>query len=87
MVQAVMKEMRGMFSSMTSASTTAHATSAEFLVNSLSARLLELTHDSENYCTFDVWYIRYEAIITQDGATLDEAAKARLFVSKLGATA
>nr|CDJ87606.1 Integrase domain containing protein [Haemonchus contortus] len=56
MLQAVMKEMRGMFSSMTSTSTTAHATSAEFVTNSLSARLPEFTHDSENGCTFDVVY-------------------------------
>nr|CDJ81315.1 Conserved hypothetical protein [Haemonchus contortus] len=87
MLQAVMKEMRGMFSSMTSTSTTAHATSAEFVTNSLSAWLPEFTHDSENGCTFDVWYSRYEDIITQDGATLDEAAKARLIVSKLDAPA
>ncbi|XGW14023.1 hypothetical protein V3C99_000366 [Haemonchus contortus] len=87
MLQAVMKDMRGMFSSMTSTSTTAHATSAEFVTNSLSARLPEFTHDSENGCTFDVWYSRYEDIITQDGATLDEAAKARLIVSKLDAPA
>nr|CDJ84647.1 gag-pol polyprotein [Haemonchus contortus] len=87
MLQAVMKEMRGMFSSMTSTSTTAHATSAEFVTNSLSARLPEFTHHSENGCTFNVWYSRYEDIITQDGATLDEAAKARLIVSKLDAPA
>uniref|UniRef100_A0A7I4YMP9 Peptidase A2 domain-containing protein n=1 Tax=Haemonchus contortus TaxID=6289 RepID=A0A7I4YMP9_HAECO len=86
-LQAVMKEMRGMFSSMTSTSTTAHVTSAEFVTNSLSARLPEFTHDSENGCTFDVWYSRCEDIITQDGATLDEAAKARLIVSELDAPA
>ncbi|XGW22109.1 hypothetical protein V3C99_004794, partial [Haemonchus contortus] len=54
MLQAVMKEMQGMFSSMTSTSTTAHAASAEFVTHSLSARLPEITHDSENGCTFDV---------------------------------
>ncbi|VDO61477.1 unnamed protein product [Haemonchus placei] len=87
MLQAVMKEMRGMFSSMTSTSSTAHATSAEFVTYSLSARLHEFTHDSEKGCTFDVWYSRYEDIITQDGATINEAAKARLIVSKLDAPA
>ncbi|XGW34467.1 hypothetical protein V3C99_018398 [Haemonchus contortus] len=65
MLQAVMKEMRGIFSTMMSASTTAHATSAEFDTNSLSAWLPKFTHDSENGCTFDVWYSRYEEIITQ----------------------
>uniref|UniRef100_A0A7I4YEE2 DUF7083 domain-containing protein n=1 Tax=Haemonchus contortus TaxID=6289 RepID=A0A7I4YEE2_HAECO len=80
MLQAVIKEMQGMFSTMTSTSMTTHATSAEFVTNSLSARVLELTHDSENgenVCTsFDVWCSRYEDIITQDGAALDEAAEA-----------
>ncbi|PIO63146.1 hypothetical protein TELCIR_15268 [Teladorsagia circumcincta] len=56
MLQAVMKEMRGLFSTMASSPTTAHATSAEFVTNSLSARLPEFTHDPENGCTFDVWY-------------------------------
>ncbi|PIO76518.1 integrase core domain protein [Teladorsagia circumcincta] len=87
MLQAVMKEMRGLFSTMASSPTTAHATSAEFVTNSLSARLPEFTHDPENGCTFDVWYSRYEDIITQDGATLDDAARARLIVSKLDAAA
>ncbi|PIO73517.1 hypothetical protein TELCIR_04512 [Teladorsagia circumcincta] len=87
MLQAVMKEMRGLFSTMAPSPTTAHATSAEFVTNSLSARLPEFTHDPENGCTFDVWYSRYEDIITQDGATLDDAARARLIVSKLDAAA
>ncbi|PIO72335.1 zinc knuckle [Teladorsagia circumcincta] len=87
MLQAVMKEMRGLFSTMASSPTTAHATSAEFVTNSLSARLPEFTHDPENGCTFDVWYSCYEDIITQDGATLDDAARARLIVSKLDAAA
>ncbi|PIO73854.1 reverse transcriptase [Teladorsagia circumcincta] len=87
MLQAVMKEMRGLFSTMASSPTTAHATSAEFVTNSLSARLPEFTHDPENGCTFDVWYSRYEDIITQDGATLDDAARAHLIVSKLDTAA
>ncbi|PIO76368.1 hypothetical protein TELCIR_01570 [Teladorsagia circumcincta] len=75
MLQAVMKEIP----------TTAHVTSAEFVTNSLSARLPEFTHDPENGCTFDVWY--NEDIITQDGATLDDEERTRLIVSKLDAAA
>ncbi|XGW15857.1 hypothetical protein V3C99_001368 [Haemonchus contortus] len=80
MLQAVLKVMQSIFSTMTSASMTTHATSAEFVTNSLSAPEPELRHDSENeenVCTtFDAWCSRYENIITQDGAALDEAAKA-----------
>ncbi|KHN82971.1 Uncharacterized protein K02A2.6, partial [Toxocara canis] len=55
--------------------------------NSLSTRLPEFIYDPDNGCTFDVWIHRYEDVIVQDGSTLDEAAKARLIVSKLDAAA
>ncbi|PIO70574.1 hypothetical protein TELCIR_07564 [Teladorsagia circumcincta] len=54
-------------------------------MNSLSSRLPEFVYDPDNGCTFEVWYNRYEDVISKDGATLDEAAKARLIVSKLNA--
>ncbi|PIO77827.1 reverse transcriptase [Teladorsagia circumcincta] len=54
-------------------------------MNSLSMRLPEFVYDPDNGCTFEVWYNRYEDVISKDGATLDEAAKARLIVSKLDA--
>ncbi|PIO64823.1 zinc knuckle [Teladorsagia circumcincta] len=57
----------------------------EFVMNSLSTRLPEFVYDPDNGCTFEVWYNRYEDVISKDGATLDEAAKARLIVSKLDA--
>ncbi|PIO66820.1 hypothetical protein TELCIR_11449, partial [Teladorsagia circumcincta] len=54
-------------------------------MNSLSTRLPEFVYDPDNGCTFEVWYNRYEDVISKDGATLDEAAEARLIVSKLDA--
>ncbi|PIO68571.1 hypothetical protein TELCIR_09635 [Teladorsagia circumcincta] len=54
---------------------------------SLSARLPDFTFDPENGCTFDVWYNGYEDVITQYGATLDDAANSRPIVSKLDAAA
>ncbi|PIO69171.1 hypothetical protein TELCIR_09017 [Teladorsagia circumcincta] len=87
MLQAVMSGMRGMFFTMASSPATVHITSAEFVTNSLSARLPEFAHDPDNGCTFDVWNSRYEDIITQDGATLDDAARTHLIISKLDAAA
>uniref|UniRef100_W6NBQ2 RNA-directed DNA polymerase n=1 Tax=Haemonchus contortus TaxID=6289 RepID=W6NBQ2_HAECO len=61
------------------------ANAAEFAMNSLSTRLPEFVYDPDNGCTFEVWYNRYEDVISKDGAALDEAAKARLIVPKLDA--
>uniref|UniRef100_A0A7I4Z6M0 DUF7083 domain-containing protein n=1 Tax=Haemonchus contortus TaxID=6289 RepID=A0A7I4Z6M0_HAECO len=52
-------------------------------MNSLSARPPEFVYDPDNSCTFEVWYNRYEDVISKNGAALDEAAKARLIVSEL----
>ncbi|KAK6750640.1 hypothetical protein RB195_002549 [Necator americanus] len=51
--------------------------------NSLSTRLSEFVCNPDNGCTFGVWHSRYEDVISKDGATLDDAAKARPIVSKL----
>ncbi|KAK6734610.1 hypothetical protein RB195_018041 [Necator americanus] len=58
---------------------------AEFITNSLSTRLPEFVYDPDNGCTFEVWYNRYEDVISKDSATLDDAARARLIVSTLNA--
>ncbi|VDM44258.1 unnamed protein product, partial [Toxocara canis] len=52
---------------------------------SLSTRLPEFIYDPDNGCTLDVWFNRYEDVIIHDGSTLNEAAKARIIVSKLDA--
>uniref|UniRef100_F1KU04 Peptidase A2 domain-containing protein n=1 Tax=Ascaris suum TaxID=6253 RepID=F1KU04_ASCSU len=62
------------------------ASTAEFITSSLSTRLPEFAYDPDNGGTFDVWFNRYEDIISKDGAALDDAARARLIVSKLDAT-
>ncbi|CAJ0603694.1 unnamed protein product [Cylicocyclus nassatus] len=57
--------------------------SEDYVMNALATRLPEFNHDPENGCTFDVWLQRYENIIKNDGAALDDNAKARLIVSRL----
>ncbi|EYC16479.1 hypothetical protein Y032_0033g2679 [Ancylostoma ceylanicum] len=84
-LDAVMERMERMFSAMGATPAGAPASTAEFVTNSLSTRLPEFTYDPDSGCRFDVWYNRYEDIIANDGSTLDDAAKARLIVSKLDA--
>ncbi|VDM43615.1 unnamed protein product [Toxocara canis] len=83
--EALLEQMERIFSAI--GPTGSPASTAEFITNSLSTRLPEFIYDPDNGCTFDVWIHRYEDVIVQDGSTLDEAAKARLIVSKLDAAA
>ncbi|EYB88491.1 hypothetical protein Y032_0246g40 [Ancylostoma ceylanicum] len=77
--------MERLFSAMGATPAAAPVSTAEFVTNSLSTRLPEFTYHPDNGCTFELWYNRYEDIIANDGSTLDDAAKARLIVSKLDA--
>ncbi|CAI2352704.1 unnamed protein product [Caenorhabditis sp. 36 PRJEB53466] len=63
--------------------TTRPAADANSIVNSLSNRIAFFSYDPEDGETFDAWFSRYEDIIRTDGAELDDAARARLVVSKL----
>ncbi|KAK6762953.1 hypothetical protein RB195_023602 [Necator americanus] len=83
MFTELMKRMEKMASASHPAVLAAPVATAEFDTNSLSTRLPEFVYDPKNGCTFEVWYNRYEDLISKDGATLDDAAKARLIVSKL----
>ncbi|KAK6736008.1 hypothetical protein RB195_018967 [Necator americanus] len=85
MFTKVMKSMEEMTSASHQAIPTAPVATAEFVTNFLSTGLPEFAYDPENGSTFEVWYNRCEDVISKDGATLDDVAKARLIVSKLDA--
>nr|CDJ93988.1 Gag-Pol polyprotein [Haemonchus contortus] len=85
MFTELVNHMERMVSGSRSTAPASPANAAEFAMNSLSTRLPEFVYDPDNGCTFEVWYNRYEDVISKDGAALDEAAKARLIVSKLDA--
>ncbi|KAK6758290.1 hypothetical protein RB195_015854 [Necator americanus] len=85
MYTELMKRMEKMASASHPAVPKAPVATAEFVTNSLSTRLPEFVYDPENGYTFEVWYNHYENVISKDGATLDDTAKARLIVSKLDA--
>ena len=46
--------------------------------------ILEFNYAPEDDVTFDAWYGRYEDLFTVDGAALDDAARVRLLLRKLG---
>ncbi|KHN80056.1 Uncharacterized protein K02A2.6 [Toxocara canis] len=83
--QALLEQVGRIFSAI--GPTASPASAAEFVTNSLSTKLPEFIYDPDNGYTFDVWFNRFEDVIVQDGSTPDEAAKARLIVSKLDAVA
>ncbi|EGT49549.1 hypothetical protein CAEBREN_25644 [Caenorhabditis brenneri] len=57
--------------------------SANRLLDSLSSRIPKFAYDPEEDVTFENWWIRYQDIVTKDGATLSEDCKTRLLLSKL----
>ncbi|PIC43510.1 hypothetical protein B9Z55_004221 [Caenorhabditis nigoni] len=53
------------------------------LVESIASRIPNFSYDPEEDKTFDGWWGRYEEIITKDGSSLTDDAKARFVLSKL----
>ncbi|KAK6743704.1 hypothetical protein RB195_010788 [Necator americanus] len=84
MFTKAMKRMERMASASHPAVPTALVATAQFVTNSLSTRLPEFVYDPDSGCSFRVWYNRHEDVISKHGANLDDSAKARLIVSKLG---
>lgn len=62
----------------------AQASNSEFLMESLSKSICDFTFDPENGILFKTWYARYEDLFSCDAAALDDAAKVRLLLRKLG---
>lgn len=58
----------------------------ELVSASISGRIDTFRYLPEEDETFDVWYNRYGTILEEDGNSLDEAARVRLLVGKLGAS-
>lgn len=67
-----------------SSSTQAPPTNHEFLMESLSKSISDFVYDPENGVYFKTWYARYEDLFSSDAAALEDAAKVRLLLRKLG---
>lgn len=56
----------------------------ERIIDSLSNSITEFRYDVDGNVTFASWYSRYEDLFTEDASRLDDDAKVRLLLRKLG---
>ncbi|XP_061502917.1 uncharacterized protein K02A2.6-like isoform X1 [Anopheles gambiae] len=56
----------------------------ELIMEALSGSIMEFRYEAESDITFASWFARYEDLFAQDASRLDDAAKVRLLVRKLG---
>lgn len=56
----------------------------EAVLDSLAGNVKEFRYDSENNITFNAWFSRYKDLFDKDAARLDDPAKVRLLMRKLG---
>ncbi|XP_053663457.1 uncharacterized protein K02A2.6-like [Anopheles marshallii] len=59
-------------------------TGEEQILDSLSGHIKEFRYDAETGATFAAWYKRYEDLFEKDAARLNDEAKVRLLLRKLG---
>ena len=59
-------------------------TTEQKLKQSVANSIQEFRYDPDNGVTFSTWYKRYEDIFLVDAENLDEQAKVRLLMQKLG---
>ncbi|XP_052895692.1 uncharacterized protein K02A2.6-like [Anopheles moucheti] len=56
----------------------------EQILDSLARNITEFRFDADAGVTFEKWYSRYEDLFVRDAARIDDAAKVRLLLRKLG---
>lgn len=56
----------------------------EAILDSLASNIKEFRFEADAGVTFDAWFARYDDLFEQDAARLDDAAKVRLLLRKLG---
>ncbi|XP_053690985.1 uncharacterized protein K02A2.6-like [Sabethes cyaneus] len=59
-------------------------TNPETILDSLAANVKEFRYDVESNITFAAWFTRYEDLFASDATRLDDPAKVRLLIRKLG---
>ncbi|XP_055604442.1 uncharacterized protein K02A2.6-like [Uranotaenia lowii] len=60
------------------------APNPEQILESLSTNINEFRYDPESGVTFGAWYSRYDSLFSEDAARLNDDAKVRLLLRKLG---
>lgn len=56
----------------------------EVILDSLAGNIKEFVYDPENNLTFSAWYSRYEDLFLKDAERLDDSAKVRLLLRRIG---
>ncbi|XP_053661796.1 uncharacterized protein LOC128710954 [Anopheles marshallii] len=83
--QAFMVQQEKLISNVLAAVTTQEKpVSAEQIVDLLAGNIKEFCYDPETKVTFAGWYARYEPLFEKDAEKLDDDAKVRLLLRKLG---
>ncbi|XP_058456872.1 uncharacterized protein K02A2.6-like [Malaya genurostris] len=60
------------------------APSPEQILDSLAGNITEFRYDADSSITFAAWFTRYDELFEKDAARLDDQAKVRLLLRKLG---
>ncbi|XP_058465077.1 uncharacterized protein K02A2.6-like [Malaya genurostris] len=60
------------------------APSPEQILDSLAGNIKEFRYDADSSITFAAWFTRYDELFEKDAARLDDQAKVRLLLRKLG---
>lgn len=56
----------------------------ELILDSLASNIHEFRYDADSHVTFGAWYSRYDDLFARDAQRLDDGAKVRLLLRKLG---
>ncbi|XP_055615351.1 uncharacterized protein K02A2.6-like [Toxorhynchites rutilus septentrionalis] len=56
----------------------------EIILDSLAANIKEFLYDPETHSTFGSWFARYEDLFAKDAERIDDSAKVRLLLRRLG---
>ncbi|XP_055623649.1 uncharacterized protein K02A2.6-like [Toxorhynchites rutilus septentrionalis] len=59
-------------------------TNPEQILDSLASNIIEFRYDPDQHITFAGWYVRYQDLFAKDAVRLDDEAKVRLLLRKLG---
>ncbi|XP_058449261.1 uncharacterized protein K02A2.6-like [Malaya genurostris] len=82
--QQLMQQQQDFFRSIISSINVQVPPNPEMILDSLANNIKEFRYDPDGNITFAAWYGRYDDLFEQDAARLDDEAKVRLLMRKLG---
>ncbi|XP_058816915.1 uncharacterized protein K02A2.6-like [Topomyia yanbarensis] len=84
--QQLMQQQQDFFRSVISSISIQVPPNPEMILDSLANNIKEFRYDPDGNITFAAWYGRYDNLFEQDAARLDDEAKVRLLMRKLGSS-